>query len=230
MARVPADERRKDLIRAAIRVIAEHGVDGATTRRIAAEAEASLASLHYVFHSKKDLFFAIDEEQVRLFGELRLDRVPSGIGLGQTAAEILRMVMEWFMDQGDLPRATIELQLWALRHDPSLAVRSYDVYITRTVAGLERARTSEDSDELVESLARMVAAAADGLTLQWLTYRDRDQLAVELELFGLAMEQLVAEHRNPSGQTRPRQPTQARLKASIGSHNAQLVYSLNRGD
>lgn len=50
MARIGADLRRQDFIEATLKVIAEHGVPNATTRRIAAAANSPLASLHYVFH------------------------------------------------------------------------------------------------------------------------------------------------------------------------------------
>src|SRR5690349_13291355 len=59
MARIGAEERRQDFIEATIKVIAEHGVANATTRRIAAAADSPLASLHYVFHTKDELFCAV---------------------------------------------------------------------------------------------------------------------------------------------------------------------------
>ncbi|MBO2006846.1 TetR family transcriptional regulator [Serratia marcescens] len=37
-------------------MITEHGVANATTRRIAEAAGSPLASLHYVFHTKDELF------------------------------------------------------------------------------------------------------------------------------------------------------------------------------
>ena len=42
MARVSAEQRRRELVDAAVRVIAEHGVPGATTRRIADAAGAPM--------------------------------------------------------------------------------------------------------------------------------------------------------------------------------------------
>ena len=209
MPRVPAQQRRESLIQAAINVIAEYGVNGATTRRIAAAARAPLASLHYAFHSKEELFFAIQEEQVRLLDERDLQVSPE-VGLGATAAEILRLVMEWWTDQTDFARATIELMIWAHRHDRSLAIRSYDVGLTSIIKDLREAKTADDGDELIEALARMIAAAADGLALQWLTYRDRDRLAKDVELFGESMERLVAEHRGSNGTNNQTRSVEAR--------------------
>ena len=204
MPRVPAKQRRQDFIRAATKVIAEHGVDGATTRRIAAAAGAPLASLHYTFHSKEELFFAIQEEQLGLLEQRDLQVSPD-VGLGKTAAEMLRLVMEWLTDQDEFTRATLELQLWAHRLDPSLAIRSYDVHLNSIMASLRKAATSEDADELVEALGRMIASAADGLSIQWLTYRDSRRLATDVALWGAALERLVHEHRRPRGKPRQAQ-------------------------
>ena len=65
MQRVRAEVRRH-LVAATVAVIAEHGVKGATTRRIAEAAGCPLASLHYVFHSKDELLFAVYESLIDL--------------------------------------------------------------------------------------------------------------------------------------------------------------------
>ncbi|WP_031333554.1 TetR/AcrR family transcriptional regulator [Williamsia sp. D3] len=49
------ETRRDLLVQAAFRVIAEHGVEAATTRRISAAASMSLASFHYAFESRDEL-------------------------------------------------------------------------------------------------------------------------------------------------------------------------------
>ena len=59
MARISARERRQDFIEATIKVITEHGVANATTRRIAEAAGSPLASLHYVFHEGRIVLCSI---------------------------------------------------------------------------------------------------------------------------------------------------------------------------
>ena len=49
MARTPVDVRRRELIAAALRVVASRGLHEASTRAIVAEAGMSLASFHYAF-------------------------------------------------------------------------------------------------------------------------------------------------------------------------------------
>jgi AcrR family transcriptional regulator len=55
----PAVYRRRQLIDAAMRVTSREGAAKATTRRIVAEAGASLATLHYSFEDKQELFEAV---------------------------------------------------------------------------------------------------------------------------------------------------------------------------
>lgn len=54
--RLPAEKRRKQILRAAVRVFAANGYAGATTREIAEEAGVAEALLYRYFSGKKDLF------------------------------------------------------------------------------------------------------------------------------------------------------------------------------
>src|SRR5699024_1181973 len=54
--RLPAHERRRQILIAAIRVFARGGLHGTTTRAIAAEADVAEALLYRHFKSKEDLF------------------------------------------------------------------------------------------------------------------------------------------------------------------------------
>lgn len=56
--RLPADERRRQLVRAAVRAFARDGFHGATTRSIAAEAGVAEALLYRHFSSKRDLYLS----------------------------------------------------------------------------------------------------------------------------------------------------------------------------
>ena len=87
MARMGAELRRQDFVKATVRVIAEHGVANATTRRIAAAAGCPLASLHYVFKTKDELFYAVYESLFSL-PQQSLERVSTGTTSAETAAEM----------------------------------------------------------------------------------------------------------------------------------------------
>ena len=57
-------DRRQQLIDAAIRVLQRDGVGHVTTRAIAAEAGAPLASIHYTFGSKDEIVRAAFEQVI----------------------------------------------------------------------------------------------------------------------------------------------------------------------
>src|SRR5690349_12862509 len=122
MARVKAADRRNDLVSAAIRVIAAHGVDGATTRRIADEANAPLATLHYCFHSKEALFAAVFDHLSEQYRAVLTETDVAGADLPATARAILRAVMNWYLESTEFASATIELISWAQRQEGHPAV------------------------------------------------------------------------------------------------------------
>ncbi|MCY1406339.1 HTH-type transcriptional regulator BetI [compost metagenome] len=110
MARVGAELRRQDFVEATVRVIAEHGVANATTRRIAAAADCPLASLHYVFHTKDDLFYAVYESLFNMPQEA-MEHIPAGATPAETVAEVLRQLIEWFTTNPEMARTQSELFL-----------------------------------------------------------------------------------------------------------------------
>jgi AcrR family transcriptional regulator len=67
--RLPAAERRRALVEAAMRVFSEGSYAGATTAEIAREAEVSEPILYRHFASKRDLYFACLDEAWRRIRE-----------------------------------------------------------------------------------------------------------------------------------------------------------------
>lgn len=125
MARVGAEVRRQDFIEAAVKVIAEYGVANATTRRIAAAANSPLASLHYVFHTKDELFDAVYESLIDK-PQQSLLHVTAGATAADSVAEILRQLVGWFTTHPELATTQFELfsgicvttPLWRARSTP----------------------------------------------------------------------------------------------------------------
>ncbi len=146
MPHVPVEERRTQLVQAAVRVISRDGVAAASTRRIAEEAGASQASVHYSFRSKEELFAAVAEHSVDLTRAAIAERpFGAGIGLRPAVAELLRMFREWAVSDPDLQIAQYELQLWAL-HTPAhsgLAAQCYETYGRELAAVLDLAATPD---------------------------------------------------------------------------------------
>ncbi|WP_368185053.1 TetR/AcrR family transcriptional regulator [Aestuariibius sp. HNIBRBA575] len=64
-SRVPAQERRRDLIEATLRVVANRGVEAATVRTISQEAGVSFSLIRHHFTTKEDLLCAAFEHHMR---------------------------------------------------------------------------------------------------------------------------------------------------------------------
>lgn len=194
MPRKSASDRRADFVAAAVIVIAEHGVDGATTRRIAEQANAPLASLHYVFHTKEDLFGAVCRELSRVLCDEVL--VPDGgeSDLVEASSALLRRLMSWYSQESEFSVAALELILWARRQHGDLAVRIYEDAYAASRAVLRRfADDSPAKESLIDRIPTMVAAIADGHVLSWLTNDDRSTVSEDISTAVEVLETWVAQ-------------------------------------
>jgi AcrR family transcriptional regulator len=174
MAHVSADARREQLIEAAVRVIAREGADGATTRKIADEAKAPLASLHYCFQNKENLLLAVFaqlSDEMPVEADLPQDEKPS---LGQVAEQLLTRAMQWSVENPVRTRAMIEIVLWAERYDPELSAGFYEAFGKKAEDVLRRADMTL-SDEELHSVVRVSMSMVDGLSLQMLTTGDMER-------------------------------------------------------
>jgi AcrR family transcriptional regulator len=188
MARVPAEQRRLDFIDAAVRVIAEQGIDRATTRKIAEAAGAPLATLHYCFHTKEQLFFAVFEHMSAdiLKGQ---SEVIQGYGdLAIMGARIVRTTMEWSTRHPNYTRVQFDLLLWGLRRDgkdgkdSEWASQVYGHFLQAYTQLLSASVGPNDDPAMVEPLARVVLSIIDGLSLQWVSNPDNTRLQGDVDL------------------------------------------------
>ncbi|MGW0813031.1 TetR/AcrR family transcriptional regulator [Streptomyces viridiviolaceus] len=169
-----ADTRREQLIEAAVQVIAREGADRATTRKIAEEAKAPLASLHYCFQNKENLLLAVFTQ---LSGEMPVEADPledESVSPGQAMEQRLARAMQWTVENPLRVRAMIEVTLWAERYDPELSVTFYEGFFKSSEAALRKAGTTL-SDEELHSLVRVGMSIVDGLSLQMLTNGDKER-------------------------------------------------------
>ncbi|POA28495.1 TetR family transcriptional regulator [Pseudomonas sp. GW460-R15] len=188
-----AELRRQDFVEATVKVIAEHGVANATTRRIASAAGCPLASLHYVFHTKNDLFYAVYESLFNLPHQA-LAHVPAGTTAAETAAEVLRQLITWFTENPEEAKAQTELFFWAMRNDPGMASKIYAVAIEATEQALERAIGAELEAPVLKASSRLLIHLVDGLTIAWFAHGDLERLKAETETACTALALLVASH------------------------------------
>ena len=201
-----AEERREQLIDAAVEVIADHGLARATTRAITDRAGLALGAFHYVFASKDELLEAVIQRVVR-----EIDAT-----LGATAARVeptterrlegpdlvvdvlerfLRGAWAYFEGSRTLQLAQYELTLHALREPEKhhLAVHQYD-QLVGTLSGMLRELTDELDPDTCDELARYVVATIDGLLLQWLVDRDADAARRRLGRYLTTLPAIVTAH------------------------------------
>jgi AcrR family transcriptional regulator len=106
MARKPAlvgTDRRQQILEAALDVFAELGLDGATTKEIAARAGVTPGLIYFYFPGKEELFFAAFEHQAtQAFGQLDFnDEAESD----EPPARVMRRVVARFVRVMDSPRS-----------------------------------------------------------------------------------------------------------------------------
>ncbi|WP_430292813.1 TetR/AcrR family transcriptional regulator [Pseudomonas sp. B1-22] len=180
MARLGAELRRQDFVEATVKVVAEHGVAKATTRRIAAAAGSPLASLHYLFHTKEDLFYAVFELLYSV-PQQALEHSPASATLADSATGILRHLINWFIAHPEVAAAQPELFNWALRNDPELANKVYVQAIDGIESIFRELPEDQLDDHLVMAVSRLLVQLVDGLVVAWCVHRDNDRLQAETE-------------------------------------------------
>jgi len=182
MTRIPAADRRRALVLAALRVVAARGVAQATTRAIVAEAQMSLASFHYAFSSRDELMAELIEHVVELEASAILPEAFAGgaDAVPGSLRERLRGGLQRYFEHlsGDplKEKAMLELTQYALRSPDMqhLARRQYDRYLGLAAEALDSAALRSGSvwQCPVADVARLMVALSDGITIAWLVDRD----------------------------------------------------------
>lgn len=189
MPYVSQEERRRQLIKATVRVLQRDGADRVTTRAIAAEADAPLASIHYTFGSKDDVVRAAFDHVIdELLSELDRSIAP-GAGMAAALTKVFVRVGELLDD----PRFAIVLGDLTPSDDPWMRSQSERVIgfceeLLRREADLAGERAPAIG---FGQAARIVMAGIDGLIMQFEMHRDqslaRTDLAQMAELIGFAL-------------------------------------------
>jgi len=170
--RRPSDERRRDLVEAALRVMARDGVAAASTRAITAEAGMAQSRFHYCFRSKAELLREVVETMVR-------NQVTSVLGAGGDVRTALRAYAQHLVDHPEQHLLSYELTQYALRTPglAPLAAQQYQAYLDGAAEVLAALGIDDPS------APRLVVALLDGVTLQWLVDRDVEAAVAVLEQF-----------------------------------------------
>jgi AcrR family transcriptional regulator len=195
---LPAEERRRSIVDAAIAVIAAEGLAGATTRRIAERAKAPLGALHYCFRDKEELIELVADRGAGMLTSC-FDEVDPARGLEQTIRDSVAAMWRWVRENGGLQLALMELGMWRIRKGgpPEEVYAMWDRFggdLLRENLG-EAVRLAKAKPALtVEEMTRFINHRFDGLAFEYAA--SGDDAACERQTLLLA-EALVLLVTNP---------------------------------
>jgi DNA-binding transcriptional regulator YbjK len=191
VAHVPAEKRRQQLIAAAFRVVAREGLAGATSRRIAYEAQLPAAVVHYCFHSVDEL---IDTMMAVVFdetAEVTAVALRARGGVGESLQLALRRI--WVSYQADPARHRVvfDLVTHALRRPASAEmVRAHQGRLgelaERFLVELAEVNQAEWR-EPAAVLARALISTVDGVLFNWLIDRDDNRTEAALDWLAISV-------------------------------------------
>lgn len=187
MRRMTFDERRSELIDAAIRVISRDGLAAATTRAIVAEAHMPQGALFYIFPSRQALIEAVvaeitDRERISAMHSLDL------LDPESTLQEIIARAMDAYLhlveaDPGQ-EIALLEVAVHAMRRDPGAGRAQWAIYRQAVVDAMVFVAAAKGLRWTlpVGDIAHMITASIDGITLSWLNDRDGAAARAQIDL------------------------------------------------
>ena len=186
MARMSSVDRRLEIVQAALRVMGEVGVQGATTRAIVAEAGMSLASFHYAFASRDEMMeeliaYVVENQTVAAFSTITF-----GSDIRTTLRDGLEAFFETIVADPAGEQVLFELMLFALR-TPGLSALPDKQWTNYRAAATELLNAAAVNAGIqwsrpISEVAQMLITVTDGLTLAWLANRDRAAAATVMDI------------------------------------------------
>lgn len=127
--RIPAKDRKEQLIAATVELMRSEGVQSVTIRAIAKESNAPLASAYYCFGNKDELMDAAAEAWFQHMSRFSSD-VPVHAGLRTAVEHVAEAYWRSLEEEPADILAQMELILWATRNaaDSRLATKIYPEY------------------------------------------------------------------------------------------------------
>ena len=179
MSRISATKRREQFIEAAIRVMSREGLERATTRRIAEEAEAPQGAFHYLFDDKNQLLTEVVGAITLQVEQILRKAVDPARGLAAAIDDGLRAFWSHVVSDDGLQLMQYELMIFARRTDGYewLAEWQYGRYVAAAHEVFAAAADAEGlaPDVDMGGLARFLVAAVDGLVIQYEVHHDLEQ-------------------------------------------------------
>ncbi|MEU6806675.1 TetR/AcrR family transcriptional regulator [Streptomyces neyagawaensis] len=178
MAHVSAAERRPQLIKAAIGLMAREGVAAGSTRAIAAELGVAQATVHYTFGTKEELYRAVMEQLTHDLVDQVTRAAPTDASFEESIVTLAEALWRTVLEQPASYQLLTELSMFALR-TPYLkeALQSHHgevLAVTRKQVEQAAERTGHRLGQPAEAIARFFLAGFDGLTMQHLSLPDEE--------------------------------------------------------
>jgi AcrR family transcriptional regulator len=165
--RYESGKQQTALIIAAVRtVLVDGGYAQLTLRRVAAEANMSLALLQHYYRTKNHLLRAFTERTAQQYIE-QCDQVFAK-ARGDAKTKFLACIDFLIEDNRDSSSNTVFFELWALAcHDPSanIMLDGLFTYYRNYIGGLIRSLQPNLPQRIVERRAIQIIAQLEGLTL-----------------------------------------------------------------
>lgn len=179
MAHVSAAQRRPQLIKAAIELMAREGVAAGSTRAIAAELGVAQATVHYTFGTKEDLYRAVIQHLTQEMESQVRQAAPVDAGFEETVGVLACALWRTVRDQSSSFQLLNELTMFALR-SPHLreTCETHNLGVLNMTSELvsdTAERTGRQLAQPAKTVARFFLAGFDGLALQHLTRPDDEE-------------------------------------------------------
>ncbi|AZQ38561.1 TetR/AcrR family transcriptional regulator [Streptomyces cyaneochromogenes] len=178
MAHVSAAERRPQLIKAAIALMAREGVAAGSTRAIAAELGVAQATVHYTFGTKEELYRSVMEQLTQDLVDQVTQAAPTDASFEETVVTLAEALWRTVLEQPASHQLLTELSMFALRtpHVQEALQSHYSEVLAVTTKLVRQAaeRTGHQLGQPAETIARFFLAGFDGLTMQHLSLPDEE--------------------------------------------------------
>jgi len=184
IARPNSDGKRELIIGAALKVMISEGIYRATTRKIAEAAGVNLATLHYHFNDKEEIFFLAMGQLVTNYRAVLASRFTNQQRLHDRIPELLHFICGEIEKAPDEQLSLQEMTLYLLRHPEAATLAKekdrefLSLYEDSLLTATDAAQCSRAQ---INALANFIYTGLVGLFNQWLATRDRPQLMTTLD-------------------------------------------------
>ncbi len=188
-ARLPAPERRRQLLDVAIEVFGERGFHNTSMNDVATAAGITKPVLYQHFESKRDLYAALLES----VGQELIDRITDAVANATRPKEMVDLGFQaWFRFVAEEPAGYALLYSGESRQDPEFSQQAARVEqeLTTTIVGLIDRPDLDGEHRRI--LAHGIMGISEAVTRTWLSsgaITDHDELArttAALAWFGLS--------------------------------------------